>query len=579
MSTVNLYFKDKMKFLRDAYTSAGVLSRNVREYIDQQLPERFRSSANIFNLAIDVVDDLSTVHLLHYEDAVNESNIYTAQHDGNIRGLSQLSGHTPVLPISSRGVVKMSVIKPALAEFGTVIYISPDAVFKNTSNGKKYCLRSLEKISFNTGASFKHVELIQGVRDQQHFVVDVNSSDSKGRLYTINLDATTHIEHYSVRVYVNNKLWSKKDMLYDMHAGDESYIQRVGYGNQLDIHFGTGSHGKQLQTGDTIRVEYLSTDGSAGNVEFNSKFVVSSGFVNSSNVDISVSEYLEITKESGFDLGSDGEHIETTRAMAGFSSRTLSFARPENIIAYLSRLSTLSHINAWTLENDLVFNILALPRLLFKSNAEYLTADLSKFKLSKSTKSSIKKMLEHSRRQWVSTEFVFHDPALKKYVVMLYIDGQIYDKQSFKNDVEDIVATLMLSKTYNDVDKDASSITLTNSEIINKIHDMPAVDSVHADILSEDNENARIRGYYYKTENTTENGVLRTKRIKVDVDATTNPAVGLSEIGDIATKKTTKNIPIIRGGFRMYQQDGNHADLQDNGVMIFIKQDKDWTLI
>ena len=67
MARQDLYFKDKFKFLKDTYTNIGTFSRNIREYIDGKIPDRFRSISNIFNLTIDVTKDISTLHLLRQE--------------------------------------------------------------------------------------------------------------------------------------------------------------------------------------------------------------------------------------------------------------------------------------------------------------------------------------------------------------------------------------------------------------------------------------------------------------------------------------------------------------------------------
>ena len=99
MARQDLFFKDKFKFLRDTYSNVDNFSRQIREYIDSKIPNRYKSISNIFNLQLDVTKDISTLHLLRQENAENELNIFTAQNESNIRGLAQLTGHQPVLPI------------------------------------------------------------------------------------------------------------------------------------------------------------------------------------------------------------------------------------------------------------------------------------------------------------------------------------------------------------------------------------------------------------------------------------------------------------------------------------------------
>lgn len=578
MAKQDLYFKDKFKFLRDTYTNIGTFSRGVREYIDGQIPDRFRSISNIFNLTIDVTQDISTLHLLRQENAENELNIFTAQNEGNIRGLSQLSGHNPVLPISSRGSIRLNISSVGLQEFGRQVILEPSAVLRSLESGLEYSLEREESIRIDTNAPYIFIPIIEGRRKSQTFIVDGDDNTIGNKLYTINLDDTSNIEHYILKVYVNNELWTKEDSLRDMAADEEAYLKRVGYGNQIDIIFGNGISGKKVKTGDVIKVEYLTTNGEQGNVSTNSEFEISAGLKDIQGNDINTKQYFTITKESGFDLGSNGESADVTRAMTGFSSRSLSFARPQYMVSFLSRLSILSHVNAWTDEDDLIFNILALPKLVFPSLREYLQVDTGKFLLTDSQKESIKEMISASRRQWVSTEVVFKDPTLKKYAMYVFIDNSvIYDKVDLKYKVENSVSEIMLNKTFGDVDKDSSNDLISRSDFVNALYDMTEINAVNVDIISEENELAKINNYYYKSEIVYEGAIRKTKLNKIEIQDGDNPNIGLSEIGDITCEKD--HIPILRGGFEVYQSEGETETLPTNGVIIFVKEDNEWISI
>ncbi|BAV39363.1 baseplate wedge [Tenacibaculum phage pT24] len=576
MPKVNLYFKDKFKFLKDAYTNIDSISASIREYIDKNIPNRFKSIANLFNLTIDVTKDVSTLHLLNQETAENELNIFTAQNEGNIRGIAQMTGHNPVLPISARGAVRMTLLNGDLKEFGRTVILSSDSIFRNVENGLTYILQNEIDTRIDTSKPYQFLQLIEGTRKSQTFVIDGNSNLVGNKLYTINLDDSEYIEHYDLKVYVNNELWSKNDSLKDMIVDEKAYLKRVGFGNQVDIIFGNGTSGKAVETGDVIRVEYLVTNGEAGNTTNDSTtFEIISGLRDIQGNGINAGQYVSIVKESGFDLGSDGEDSELTRAMTGYSSRALTFARPEYMKSYLSRLSILSHIDAWTDEDDLIFNLLALPKITLSSMREYLTLDESKFSLTETQKTSIKGMLDASRRDWVSTEFVFHNPVIKKYAMFVFIDNSIvYDKLDFKYKVEDVISEIMMKKTYGDVDKDTSNDLISRSDFVNALVDLPEINSVNIDIITEENESAKINGFYDKVETEIIGSSKKkiTRRIVVSED--TDPNLGLSDIGDIITNKN--ETPILRGGFEVYQEGGATQLLPSNGVMIFLKENDQW---
>lgn len=575
MARTDLYFKDKFKFLRDTYTSVNTFSRNIREYLDKNLPSRFRSVANIFNLTVDVAQDISTLHLLRQENAENEMNVFTAQNEGNLRGMAQMSGHNPVLPISARGTIRLNITKVGLKEFGRQVVLSDKATFRNLSNGLTYSLQREQPIRIDTSAPYVFVQLIEGKRKSQTFVVDGNDNLIGDKLYTINLDDSGFIEHYEYKVYVNNELWKKHDSLRDMSSTTKGYMKRVGFGNQVDIIFGNGISGQRLKEGDVVKIEYTVTNGELGNSKNGTEFEISSGLTDISGNDINAKQYFSAFYESGFDLGSNGESGEVTRAMCGWSSRSLGFARPEYMVSYLSRLSILSHIDAWTEEDDLIFNIIALPKIVLPSQREYLSIDESRFKLTSTQKSSIKKMIEASRRQWVSTEVVFQDPIIKKYAMYIFIDNSIiHDKLDLKYKIENKVSEILMKKTFGDVDKDVSNDLISRSDFVNALHDMSEINAVNIDIISEENELAKINKYYNKTEIILEGAIKKKKVTRVDVPVGTNPNLGLSDIGDIKTNKN--EVPVLRGGFKVWQTETTSETLPTNGVIIFVKENNEW---
>lgn len=577
MPNTSLFYRDKFKFLTDSYTNIQNYARNIREYVDRAIPDRFKSAANIFNLTIDVTQDVSTLHLLWAEDQENELNVFTAQHEGNLRGIAQMSGHQPALPISASGTVKLSINKTGLADFGSRVILSENAKFRCKENGLEYSMKREQPIRIQTNSTFLMIELIEGSRKTQTFVADTNTATTGDNLYTIYLDDVGSIENSYLKTYVNNKLWKEYDSLRDMSSTTEGYLKRVGYGSQLDLVFGNNISGKRIKSGDSIRTEYLLTHGERGNVGIEAEFEILSGLFDIQGNEINASEYFSIIRESGFELGSNGESAEVTRAMTGWASRSNTFARPDYIVEFLSKYSIISYASAWTLANDLVFNILALPKLNLATSREYLTISDDKLALSASQEASIKQALENSKRQWVSTSFVFVKPALRKYALFIFVEGNIYDANDLKIRIENVVSDIMLSKTYGDVDKDISNNLISNSDFVNAVYDLTEVEAVSVDVVSETNESALINGFYNLEEEVREGGAITKVTRRVNVNNDNNPHLGLSELGDVATKD--HEIPVLRGGFKIYQEDGDHVILPQNPINIMIKRNNEWVSI
>lgn len=573
MPTSSLFYRDKFKFLTNAYTNTQEFGRNIRDYVDKSIPARFKSISNIFNITVDVVQDISTLHMLHHEDLTNELNVFTAQHNGNLRGMAQLSGHQPVLPMSSNGVVKMSISKTGLREFGSRVILAENASFRCKSNGLVYSMLREQPIRIQTNSSFIHVELLEGVRKNQTFVVDGNTSTTGDNLYTTHLDDTGSIEHEYMKVYVNNELWTEYDSLRDMSSDTKGYLKRVGYGSQLDITFGNDISGRRLKLGNMIKIEYLLTNGERGNVPLETEFELIDGLRDIQGHDINAREYFKIVKESGFMLGSDGESADVTRAMTGWASRSGTFARPEYVVEFLSRLSILSYVSAWTEADNLIFNVLCLPKLTLSSDRDYFIVPDNKLLLNDIQIASIKNMLMSSGKQWVSTSFTFVQPTVRKYAMIVYIEGNAYDKSDLKLRIENVIAKIMLNKTYGDVSKDISNNSISKSDFINAIYDLPEVDSVGIDIISDQNETAIIEGSYIAKRKDTDTKAIRVERINVINGI--SPNLGLSDLGDIITDDN--EVPVLRGNFKMHQADAAPVLLPNNPITVMIKQNGEWT--
>jgi hypothetical protein len=297
---------------------------------------------------------------------------------------------------------------------------------------------TVKKYSLNNNAIY--IPLIQGQSKAQKFVVDATTEDVE--LYTIRLDDTEFIENYSVIVKVNNIIYTKTDSLLDMAIGDTEYLLRNGWGNQIDIVFGDSTHGVKVNHGDTIEVEYLVTQGEIGIISSTDEFTIVDGFNDVNGDDIT--EFL-IKRNDGFLLASNGEAPEVTRALIGYSSRALVFASPQNLQAYLSRLSILSHVAVWSeRNNDLISNVLALPRLDFLNARDYFTISEAKLSLTTAQKDDIKVMINNSRRQFPSSEIVMLDPVFKRYSVIIYIEGDVDDTERLKNEINETIAELIL---------------------------------------------------------------------------------------------------------------------------------------
>jgi len=509
----------------------------VNEFIAKTLGMRDSAQARLYKIVLDVLQDQLNLSLLYQAQSHRQLAPQTVTKPTSIRGLASISGHEATRPISARGTVKLR--KNESFAVGSFLYVSPTATLTCTTNSLVYTVNIDTEKKYSLSNNTIELPIIQGILKNQSFVIDATSEDTT--LFTIRLEDEEYIEHYSVKVKVNNVLWSKTDSIEDMAQGDEVYITENGWQSQLDIIFGDTTHGVELKHGDVVEVEYMVTNGELGILSRGDKFTIVEGFTNSNGDELT--DFI-ITRSTGLILASNGEHPEVTRNLIGHSSRAFTFVRPENLQAYLSRLSILSHVSVWSdKNNDLIMHVLALPSLNFLNSRDYLNMSETRFSLTLPQKDAIKSMINNSKRQFPTSEIIMENPVLKRYSMLIYVRGDFDDDAQVLNEIRDIVSELMLKATFKSRDMKFDNI-IVNSDIENGIYNMNEIKSVQVNIFSEDNELAKSNGYYFVNEVTSSGTSRIVQRVRKEVPVGKNPNLGLNSLNSIAVNNG--EIPILR---------------------------------
>ncbi|BBI90565.1 baseplate wedge subunit [Tenacibaculum phage PTm1] len=557
-------FTDKFKWLSTEDGKIRNLRTKVTQVLNRLLPSRILSKANIFNLTLDLSQDMTNMMMFYIEDSLTEANIEVAQKESSVRGLATLTGHRATRPISSRGVIRCT-FKSGIQLITPKLVLS-NIIATNNENQLQYTANIVGGVrEVSTSVQSFDLELIEGVLKTVKMVSDGSP------LFKVELDDTKAIEQYHMVVTVNNERYTKYDSLYDMGTTTKGYYTKNGYGNQVDVIFGDNVHGSQLAEGDTITIEYRITNGEVGNLTGTETFTLTSGVYDVSGSQFDIGEYIDIKVHSGFQLGSNGESIELTRTLAGYNSRANVLLRPENLKSYLSRLTILSQVDVWTENDDLVFNMLLLPNISqkLKRFSDYLYLKDSDLMLSSGVKSDIKTMINASKRQATSSELVMHDPIFKKYAIFVYIDAIVNDKNELRTEIYDKISSIMLSQTFKDTSITSTRPTVSKSAIVDVLYDMAEIRNISIDIVSEVNENARINGYHDYVIEKQVGSVKQLVTERRTIPANTNPNLGFSELGDMIPLNR-KEVPILRGGFKRFVTSTSTVDIT-KPIYIFYK--------
>lgn len=489
--------------------------------------------------------NLAQMIFYYIEDSITELNINTASRRESIIGIASMNGHSATRSTGSRGDVILQYSGENVDMYGQSIIIPNYTKLFCLNNGQSYILDlNQEDIRVNiTNTERIKAKIIQGVWENQTFTGTGEILQS----FEVNVRGRKEIDDNYVFVYVNGELYPKYESLYDIPLGKPGCLIRTGITSGVDIFFGTEFNGKVPASGATIRVEYLITNGSLGNILSNISEVVfrwdETGYdVTGKEVDLNSA--LTTSLSTPLIFGTDHEPIELTRLIAPKMSRSFVLANAENYSIFLQKMNYFSIVECFSTfddnveEDDNVIYIFAIPDILkrVRNNEDYFTIPQEQFILTDTEKNSIYRLLQESGQMIVTTAVKVLDPVIVRYVLNISIivfEG--YDIESIREKIVERVAQYFLNNKRRD--------RIPKSDLVAIIEAIDGVDSVDLYFVNEGNE---LRKYNWLED-------LKSNPTAIEPDD-----IGLDEHGNILIGKS--EYPILRGGW----SDRNQVFFQDN---------------
>ena len=540
-----------MSFFSKTRIKATELFFDAFEYLQKQYDQANETftPASPFGQILTVVANLGELILFYIEAVATELNISRARNIESIYGLSRLTGHDPTRGISSQGIIGLRLNTQAASLVdGDYVQILNNAEFEVGQNGLTYFLRfdsdyiRLEK----TTRQFTNVQIIQGETEDQTF------TGTGIALQSYNLTTKDPTDQYLVTVHVDGKLWKKVDSLYDMNNGEEAAMVKTSVNGGLTVFFGNNQFGQPPALGSIIKVTYVKTRGSAGNIggkNLDIKFKEPGTDSQGNDVDLNEVLSLNIVRNPMF--GSDSEDPSFTRLIAPYQSNSFVLANPNNYIYYLSKYDFFSFVDAYNtkddqyLDDDNIVYLFLIPDIAKKitSDTDYFNVDETEFTLTADEKEMVYEILDKSGRQIVTAEVRINDPILKKYalnIVLRYVDG--FDKEEIRAAIRENLSTYFIAINRRD--------RIPRSDLISIIENVDGIDSVNVFFISAENEKAISDGFYevpvYGTDPVTDQKVLVETK-KVVLKEGEDPQLGLDEFGDVVIG--VDDLAIVRGGW------------------------------
>lgn len=482
------------------------------------------SPASAYGQLLSVMIDLGKLIFYYVEDSVTEMNIFTATRDVSVRSLARIAGHNPSRAVAATGTINLTYNGNPIDIYGNTVIIPNYTRLIDNSSGLSYTITTdVEEIRMNlTGKNTIEVKVTQGSIESQ----TVTGTGLPLQSYAINPKKNAQIDNFFIKVYVNSEVWKQYDSVYDMPYEEKGVVIKTGINGGLDMYFGNGFFGATPPLGSSIRIEYLTTAGNAGNiVEGMPEFAFDEPVYDLLGNAIKVDEVIDIAINKSIMFGSDAEPVYLTRVLAPKTSRSYVLANADSYVYFLQKFNIFSVIDAFStlddadVTDDNVVYLFLIPDVNKRkpSNADYFTVPYSLFLLTDEEKQKVYDYIEQSGQKILTTIVKIVDPVVKRYVININISAfEGYSKETISQQVISKCSEYFLNNRRRD--------KIPKSDLISIIENVPGVDSVNLWFVSEENE------------------VYKSDPANID-----KPDIGIDSFGDVVIGRG--EYALIRGGW------------------------------
>lgn len=486
------------------------------------------SNASPFGQVVNVLKEFFQWSTIYQKNIVRNFQIEEADNRKAIRNLARIGGHNPTRSITATGTIKLK-LKPGVDInsdiAGGLIKVKDKTLLKNKTNGFNYTIRlgkdeDVFRLSQSTEIFFN---VVQGIYEEQTFTGNGEMNQS----FSVNVSTTAEVDNFDIEILYNNNPLSIKDSQYDMLRNELACFTRTGMNGGLDVYFGNGDFGFIPEPSSIIRVRYLLTEGTNGQIltPTRNDFQFLTEVTDNNNDTVDITNTFDIIIDRDITFASNGESEEFIKNILPNVSRNFVLATPSQYIYNLTRLELFSKVNVYNtlsdtnFENDNKIFLFLIPKIsnYYTGGINYFNVPMDAFFLDDL---EIDKTLTYLKKLGsITTNTVIEiiQPRISKYVMNIYI-------RKHEGYADDTIKQNVLSATSNYLTELTRDDRIVRSDMIRIIENIDGVDSTQITFFSKKNED------YHK--------------IKPDSDI----IYGLDPVlGDIVVEKD--ELAIIRGGW------------------------------
>lgn len=342
-------------------------------------------AASPFAILLNTVLHLGRMIMYLIEDGITNNCLATSYRPDSIRSHAWLVRHEPSRPHSARAAARLTFRNTGNLDFAstTTTCFIPNKITATNALGIPYTiLFNADSASVTIGGpdtpsagNYIDCYLVQGIVKVQR----ATGTGLPNQSYSFSERNYKQCDDSFYNVYVNGKPWKTVKSYLDMYYQSETVMvssSAPGTRDGLSIFFGNGDYGKIPESGATILVEYIVSDGISGNLDKdfantteNFWRIEGNGYLPTGDT-ISLNDNFSLTLRTSCILGAPAEDITLTQRLAPHVSRSFTLANETNYKYFLGRMNIFSTIEVLTGRSNKEANIQA-QIMLEKTQRDY----------------------------------------------------------------------------------------------------------------------------------------------------------------------------------------------------------------
>ena len=549
MRFIEIRFSDIKKeienFLKAEYNKAGILF----------------TTASPYGQILGVLENLHQLSFLYLKNSIVGLDISQPNNMNEriIKNAAIFAGHIPGRAISASGTLKFSLKANIELEKdipGSKITFLNKLNIKNKTNSLDYSFNiGTEKVTHRINPNYQgFVPIIQGKWVSKTFT----GLGQPLQTMSANETGQKDVENFNIEVTVNGDLWSIKKHIYEMIPNEQAVVVRTGFNGGIDIIFGNGGFGAIPPLGAPIKITYLNTEGSLGNIfrRTMNDWTFIGSVVDGNGQTLDMDKVFNVDIYNDITFGADGETLEFTRSILPIASNNFVLALPQQYAYEIKKLGVFSHVNAYERSGTIFIAVVPNINLFKNQNSDYFTIDRSAFTLDTYERSKVDNYLRTSGVIQLTRKYKLVNPKLSYYTMNVFVIP-------YADASDDSVNAQILEKISNYFLNLSRIDRIPKLDIIRELSTITDIHSVDIQFMSKKNEDyhkSMIQEMQNQLSKYADTGVARQLP---NYDPTTT--LGLDPLlGDILFEP--EEMPIIRGGWKNRDDVYYSSDIESNGL-------------